>query len=43
MTRGVNKPEIPPVPHDQLAADVVAELAPYDEQLKNDPKDQGAW
>jgi tetratricopeptide (TPR) repeat protein len=42
MTRGVNKPEIPPVPHDQLAADVVAELAPYDEQLKNDPKDQGA-
>lgn len=42
MTRGLNKPEIPPVPRDQLPADVVAELAPYDASLKNDPKDQGA-
>ncbi len=42
MTRGVNKPEIPPVPRDQIGADVIAELAPYDAQLKNDPKDQGA-
>src|SRR5271156_936442 len=41
MTRGVNKPEIPPTPRDQLSRDVIAELGPYDAQLKNDPKDQG--
>jgi tetratricopeptide (TPR) repeat protein len=42
MTRGVNKPEVPPTPRDQLSPDVVAELAPYDADLKNDPKDQAA-
>jgi tetratricopeptide (TPR) repeat protein len=42
MTRGVNKPEIPPTPRDQLSSDVVAELAPYDAALKSDPKDQAA-
>ncbi len=42
MTRGVNKPEIPPTPRDQLSPDVVAELAPYDAALKADPKDQAA-
>ncbi len=42
MTRGLDKPEIPPTPHDQLGADVLAELAPYDASLKNDPKDQAA-
>src|SRR5580693_4161013 len=42
MTRGVNKPEIPPTPRDQLSADVVAELAPYDAALRIDPKDQAA-
>jgi tetratricopeptide (TPR) repeat protein len=42
MTRGVNKPEIPPTPRDQLSPDVIAELGPYDAALKNDPKDQAA-
>jgi tetratricopeptide (TPR) repeat protein len=42
MTRGVNKPEVPPTPRDQLSPDVLAELAPYDADLKNDPKDQAA-
>src|SRR5579871_4672895 len=30
MTRGINRPEVPPTPHDQLGADVLTELAPYD-------------
>src|ERR1700682_2554962 len=42
MTRGINKPEVPPTPRDQLGADVLAELAPYDAALKSDPKDQAA-
>src|ERR1700733_7571469 len=42
MTRGLNKPEVPPTPHDQLGAEVLAELAPYDAALKSDPKDQAA-
>ena len=42
MTRGLNKPEVPPTPRDQLGADVLAELAPYDAALKSDPKDQAA-
>jgi len=42
MTRGLNKPEIPPTPRDKLPADVRAELAPYEAALSADPKDQGA-
>jgi tetratricopeptide (TPR) repeat protein len=42
MTRGLNKPEVPPTPHDKLAADVQAELAPYDAALAANPKDQAA-
>lgn len=40
MTRGINRPEIPPTPRDQLSPDVVAELAPFDAALAADPKDQ---
>ena len=40
MTRGL--PEIPPTPHDKLAADVQAELAPYDAALAGNAKDQAA-
>src|SRR5580700_2876208 len=42
MTRGINKPEVAPTPRDKLAADVTAELAPFDATLKADPKDQAA-
>src|SRR5579863_8310830 len=42
MTRGLNKPEVPPTPHDKLPADVLAELAPYDAVLAANPKDQAA-
>jgi tetratricopeptide (TPR) repeat protein len=42
MTRGLNKPEVPPTPHDKLAADVQAELAPYETVLAANPKDQAA-
>ena len=42
MTRGLNKPEVPPTPHDKLAADVQAELAPYETVLAGNPKDQAA-
>src|SRR5271170_6084529 len=42
MTRGLNKPEVPPIAHDKLAADVRAELAPYEAVLAGDPKDQAA-
>jgi tetratricopeptide (TPR) repeat protein len=42
MTRGLNKPEVPPTPHDKLPADVQAELAPYETALAANPKDQGA-
>ena len=42
MTRGLNKPEVPPTPHDKLAADVQAELAPYDAALAANSKDQAA-
>ena len=42
MTRGLNKPEVPPTPHDKLAADVQAEIAPYETVLAGNPKDQAA-
>jgi protein O-mannosyl-transferase len=42
MTRGLNKPEIPPTPHDKLAPDVQTELAPYETALTANPKDQAA-
>jgi tetratricopeptide (TPR) repeat protein len=42
MTRGANKPEVPPVPRDQLPAEVTAEIAPFEAVLATDPKDQGA-
>src|SRR5579863_9538500 len=42
MTRGLNKPEVAPTPHDKLAADVQAELALYDAALATNPKDQAA-
>jgi len=43
MTRGgLNKPEVPPTPHDQLDAQVRAELAPYDAALASNPKDEAA-
>jgi tetratricopeptide (TPR) repeat protein len=42
MTRGVNKPDIPPTPRDQLPADVVAELSPFDAALAANAKDEAA-
>jgi tetratricopeptide (TPR) repeat protein len=42
MTRGTSTPEVAPVPRNQLAADVIAELAPLDAALAADPKDQAA-
>src|SRR6266478_1022319 len=42
MTRGINKPEVPPTPRDKLPADILAELAPPDAALAANPKDQGA-
>ena len=42
MTRGSNKPEVAPTPYDKLAADVQAELAPYETALTANPKDQAA-
>ena len=42
MTRGINKPEVPPVPHDKLPADVTGELAPFETALTANPKDQAA-
>ena len=42
MTRGINKPEVPPTPRDKLGADVTSELAPFDAALAADPKDQAA-
>ena len=41
MTRGLST-EVTPIPHDKLAADVQAELAPYETVLAADPKDQAA-
>jgi tetratricopeptide (TPR) repeat protein len=42
MTRGINKPEVPPVPRDKMLADVTSELAPFDAALAANPKDQAA-
>lgn len=42
MTRGLNKSEVPPTPHDKLPADVQAELAPYETVLAANPKDEAA-
>ena len=41
MTRGINKPEVPPVPHDKLPADVQAEIAPYETALAAESKGSG--
>jgi tetratricopeptide (TPR) repeat protein len=42
MTRGIAKTDVPPIPHDKLPADVLAELAPLDAALAANPKDQAA-
>ena len=42
MTRGLNKPEVAPIPHDQLAAEVQGEIGPYEAVLAGNPKDQAA-
>jgi len=42
MTRGLNQPEVPPTPLDQLPADIKIELAPYEAVLAANPKDQAA-
>src|ERR1700693_6144267 len=42
MTRGINKPEVPPTPRDKLTPDVQAELAPYETVLAGNPKDPAA-
>src|ERR1700733_9741569 len=42
MTRGLNKPEVAPTPHDKLAPDVQSELAPYETALAANPKDEAA-
>src|SRR5216684_3288922 len=42
MTRGINKLDVPPLPHDKLPADVLAELAPLDVALATNSKDQAA-
>lgn len=42
MTRGATTGDVPPVPRNQLAADVLAELAPLEAALAADPNDQGA-
>jgi tetratricopeptide (TPR) repeat protein len=41
MTRGLST-EVTPVAHNQLAADVQAELAPFDAALATNPKDEAA-
>ena len=41
MTRGLNKPEVPPTPRDKLAADVQAELAPYETVLAGESEGSG--
>jgi tetratricopeptide (TPR) repeat protein len=42
MTRGINKPVVPPTPRDKLSADVQAELAASDAALVANPKDPAA-
>lgn len=42
MTRGLDKPEVPPVPRDKLPAAVVQELAPIDQALAADAGDTSA-
>jgi protein O-mannosyl-transferase len=42
MTRGLNQTEVPPTPSNKLAADVQAELAPYEAALAANPKDEAA-
>jgi tetratricopeptide (TPR) repeat protein len=39
MTRGVDKPEVPPTPRDQLPPAVIAELAPAEAALAANPED----
>ena len=41
MSRGVGT-DFPPVPHDKLSADTLAELAPLEAALAADPNDQGS-
>ncbi len=43
MTRGLAKPQYDIIPFDSLAANVKAELAPFEEMLKADPKNAAAW
>jgi tetratricopeptide (TPR) repeat protein len=42
MTRGVDTPEVPPVPASKLPADVAQLLIPVDQTLAADPKDAAA-
>jgi tetratricopeptide (TPR) repeat protein len=42
MTRGINKPEVPPIPRDKLSPDVQTELASSDAALAANPKDPAA-
>ena len=42
MTRGINKPEVPPVRRDQLSPDIQAELTGPDAALAANSKDPGA-
>src|SRR5580704_5485174 len=42
MTRGINKPEVPPTPRDKLSPDVQAELATHEAALAANPKDPAA-
>src|SRR5258708_32944049 len=42
MTRGINKSDVPPIPHDTLPADVLTERAPLDAALAANSKDQAA-
>ncbi len=42
MTRGINKPEVPPTPRDKLTPDVQAELSAHDTVLAGNPKDPAA-
>lgn len=42
MTRGADKPQVPPTPHNQLPADIATEIAPFETVLAADPKDQAA-
>ena len=42
MTRGINRPDVPPTPLEQMPADLKTELAPYEAALVANPKDETA-